>query len=173
MPQQIPRLYNLAAAAYRPHPVPQCLVNNNVIKGLCKSPGYSLVLEKGQTPEDLLYLWKSPRFNPCQWRVVCLKPLKPRNGVGVIENANGVWSFTAAGVQKENLEVLLGSIRRVQHQLPMESHWFNTTNLECPESPFSWMFPWREDIPEEQVRDTLDQMQLVEEQWQQDDATTS
>ena len=117
--------------------------------------------------------WGPPRFNPHQWRVVCLKPLKPRNDVGVIENVNGIWSFTAAVTQKENLKVLLSSMRSVQHQLPMESHWFNVANLEWSESPFSWMLPQRKHIPEEQVRSTLEQTQLVEEQWHQDNTIIS
>ena len=91
--------------------------------------------------------------------------------MGVIENANGIWSFAAAHAQQENLEVLLGSMRRVQHQLPIESHWFNMANPEWPEVPFNWMVPQSDDIPIEQVRDTLEQMQLVEEQWRQEDAT--
>ena len=131
LPRRIPALKHVATAAYHPAPVPSHWVNNDFIERMCTGDSYTLILERRAAPEIDRYLWAPPRYNPWQWRVVCLKPIEMgATTVGVVhlEGSRPSHILTLG----ELLQGLVDSMEALPHLIPIEAHWFNGANLQWP-----------------------------------------
>ena len=71
----------------------------------------------------------------------------------------------------ELLQELVVSMDALPHLIPIEVHWFNRADLQWPEDLIHMTEPPQDGPPTEQVQDTLEEMQRMEEHWRQQDAT--
>ena len=170
LPRRIPALKHVAAAAYHPAPVPSYWINNDLIKRMCTGNNYTLILERRAASETNLCLWAPPRYNPWQWRIVCLKPIEMgATTVGVVHrDGSRSSSIHASG---EGLQELVVSMNALPHLIPIEAHWFNGADLQWPEELIHMTEPPQDGPPTEQVQNTLEEMQRMEEHWRQQDAS--
>ena len=169
-PRRIPALKHLAAAAYHPDPVPTHWHTSDLVESLCTGALYSMVLERRASPEVDHFLWAPPRYNPWQWRVVCLKPIETGfTTVGIVHMDGSRSSHIHAS--REGLQELVVSMNALPHLIPIEAHWFNGADLQWPEELIHMNEPPQDGLPTEQVQDTLEEMQRMEEHWHQQDAS--
>ena len=76
-----------------------------------------------------------------------------------------------AWVSRNEILSIMICIDRLDHQIPVESNWFNTTDLVFAELfPRLWYEAPRPDMEAQEVEEVLDEMKRVEKQWRERDA---
>ena len=167
----IPTLAELAAIVYHPDPVPDHWVDSHHgLLEVCRLSNCSMILERRLTPEEDLFLWSPPRYNPWQWRIVMYRPMPYARSM-TIGLAMESGRIARAWVSRDEILSIRICIDRLDHQIPVESNWFNTTDLV-----FTVLFPrlWyeapRPDMEAQEVEEVLDEMKRVEKQWREQDA---
>ena len=169
MMQYIPPLKYVASAAYHPEPIPHQLPSNNLIFRMCIGRRCTLILERRPSLVQDEYLWEPPWHNPWQWRIVCAKPVESGSTTLGILHMDGSRP-SHIPILGERLHDLLDLMENLPHVVIIKAQWFNGAHIAWPKELIHLTEPPQDGPSPEENQDILEQMQLLEDQWHQEDA---
>ena len=169
MMRDIPPLKYVASAAYHPEPVPHQWPSNDLIFRMCIGRNYALILERRASLEQDKCLWEPPRHNPWQWRIVCAKPVEPGSTTLGTLHTDGSHPSHIPKLG-ERLHGLIDLMENLPHLVIIEAQWFNGADIAWPKELVRMTEPPKDGPFPEEVQDILEQTQLLEDQWHQEDA---